>query len=308
MNTATATVTPIAPVSTRTPPRFNIDTIAMLVEFNASVWTARKLDRKVSEEVVAEKGARNHDAARVNKNLLAGRTELEAVTKFVAAVRVWIYENTLPWSDGGLRLLSVLKYREFDDKMRQFKRDFDARVSQFVTVYPTLVSAQALELGQLFDPKEYPSAADMAHKFAFRYNYIPVPTAGDLRVDVGNEARAEMQAHLERTITERIEAGNRDLWERLRAHLERMSDRLTTDIVDGEPKPRRIFESMLTGGLELCDILDTLNITGDTALDRAGKQLRGLLKGRTKESLREDHVQRENVKQQVDAMLGALTF
>ncbi len=36
-----------------TTPRFNIDTCAMLVEFNASVWTARKLDKSTTDEVTA---------------------------------------------------------------------------------------------------------------------------------------------------------------------------------------------------------------------------------------------------------------
>ena len=51
----------------------------MLVEFNASVWTARKLDRSTSEEVVNSKNAAAKDAARVNKHLLAGRNELEEI-------------------------------------------------------------------------------------------------------------------------------------------------------------------------------------------------------------------------------------
>ena len=56
-----------------TTPRFNIDTCAMLVEFNASVWTARKLDKSTTDEVTTNKHAAK-DAARVNKHLLAGRT------------------------------------------------------------------------------------------------------------------------------------------------------------------------------------------------------------------------------------------
>jgi hypothetical protein len=38
----------------------------MLVEFNASVWTARKLDRSTTDEVVSNKNAGSKDAARVN--------------------------------------------------------------------------------------------------------------------------------------------------------------------------------------------------------------------------------------------------
>ena len=58
---------------------YNLDTCAMIVEFNTSVWTARKLDRKVSDEVVHDKSAAAKGAARVNKSLMAGRSELEDI-------------------------------------------------------------------------------------------------------------------------------------------------------------------------------------------------------------------------------------
>ena len=79
--------------------RHNIDTCSMLVEFNASVWTARKLDRSTSEEVVNSKNAAAKDAARVNKHLLAGRNELEEINSFVSTIRRFVEDNTLPWSD-----------------------------------------------------------------------------------------------------------------------------------------------------------------------------------------------------------------
>ena len=59
--------------------RYNIDTCALLVELSVSQWTARKLDRSVSDELVANKQAQDKGAARVNKHLLAGRNELEEI-------------------------------------------------------------------------------------------------------------------------------------------------------------------------------------------------------------------------------------
>jgi hypothetical protein len=67
--------------------RYNIDTCALLVEFASSVWTARKLDKTATDEVVYNKRAASKDAARVNKHLLAGRNELELVQQHVTAAR-----------------------------------------------------------------------------------------------------------------------------------------------------------------------------------------------------------------------------
>ena len=99
--------------------RYAIDTCAMLVEFSASVWTARKLDRKVSDEVVASKSAGSKAAARVNKNLLAGRDELDVIQAHVTSVRNYVYDNTLPWSDSGLRLLPTIRFTEFNARMQE---------------------------------------------------------------------------------------------------------------------------------------------------------------------------------------------
>ena len=104
--------------------RYNIDTCALLVEFASSVWTARKLDKTATDEVVYNKRAASKDAARVNKHLLAGRNELELVQQHVTAARNYVYENTLPWSDSGIRLLPTAKFTEFNDRMGKFEEDF----------------------------------------------------------------------------------------------------------------------------------------------------------------------------------------
>ena len=128
-------------------PRYNLDTCAMLVEFNASVWTARKLDRSTTSEVVASKNAAAKDAARVNKHLLAGRTELDVITQAVNRARQYVYDNTAPWSDSGLRLLPNRNFMAFAARMNEFDEEVAGLVKSFVDIYPTLITAQAMALG-----------------------------------------------------------------------------------------------------------------------------------------------------------------
>ena len=173
--------------------RFNIDTCAMLVEVNVRQWTARKLDKTTTEEVLIGKSAGSKGAARVNKNLLAGRPELETINQCVGSIRTYLYDVTLPWSDSGLRLLTTAKFMEFNQRMQEFEDKFNALVDDFVTTYPTLITAQAMALGDMFNRTEYPTPDDIKHRFEFRVNYMPVPTSGDFRVDVGKDAQAELQ-------------------------------------------------------------------------------------------------------------------
>ena len=115
--------------------RYSIDTCSLLVEFNTSVWTARKLDRGTTDELVHNKNAGSKAAARVNKNLLAGRTELEVIVQHVTNVRQqFINPRTLPWSDSGLRLLPTIDFMEFIKRIQQEEDKFWQLVDDFIIV------------------------------------------------------------------------------------------------------------------------------------------------------------------------------
>jgi hypothetical protein len=280
----------------------------MLVEFNASVWTARKLDKSTTDEVVASKNAGAKDAARVNKHLLAGRTELDIIQQAVGRARQFVYDNTAPWSDSGLRLLPTVNFMKFTERMNDFEEEMEALVKSFVAIYPTLITAQALALGDMFKRDDYPTANEIMTKFSFRVNYMPVPSSGDFRVDVGNQAQAELKARLEALTQERIDSAMADVRERLSTHLKRMSDRLTTDYVNGEAKQRRFHDTLVDGALELCDLTKSLNVTNDMALETARSQLEQLLVGVTPADLRKNEAIRQDVKKNVDAILDKFNF
>jgi hypothetical protein len=288
--------------------RFNIDTCAMLVEVNVRQWTARKLDKSTTEEVVSNKNAQNKGAARVNKHLLAGRSELEVINQHVGTIRTYLYDVTLPWSDSGLRLLTTAKFMEFNQRMQEYEDKFNQLVDDFVTAYPTLITAQAMALGDMFNRTEYPTADDIKHRFEFRVNYMPVPTSGDFRIDVGNEAQQELQSKLQKLADERIEHAMSDIKTRLKDHLARMSDRLSVDTVGGELKTRMFHNSLLDTAHELCALAKDLNITQDAELEQARVALKNAISGIAVDDLRKDIPTRTEVKKEVDAILSKFNF
>jgi hypothetical protein len=288
--------------------RFNIDTCAMLVEVNVRQWTARKLDKTTTDEVLVNKSAGSKGAARVNKNLLAGRPELETINQCVGSIRTYLYDVTLPWSDSGLRLLTTSKFMEFNQRMQEFEDKFNALVDDFVTTYPTLITAQAMALGDMFNRTEYPTPDDIKHRFEFRVNYMPVPTSGDFRVDVGNDAQAELQNKLAKLADERIENAMGDIKTRLKDHLKRMSDRLTVDYTGHKAQPRMFHASLLETANELCSLAKDLNITGDKDLEEARIKLHEAVNGLDVDDLRKDLDTRQAVKKDVDAILSKFDF
>ena len=289
---------------------FNLNSVALICEFNASVWTARKLDRKESDKVCDGAGAKSKGAARVNKNLFAGRSELEDIGKLVTETRNYVYDNTLPWSDSGQRMLIGARFPKFDQRVEDYRDQFNAKVQAFVDIYPTLITAQAMALGEMFNRSEFPPASEIAGKFGMTVGYLPVPSSGDIRVDIGNQAQDELRARLDQMADQRVNKAMAEVNDRFIAHLKRMADRLVTDTDSktGEPVGRRFTESLVSSAFELCDLVNDYNITGDPLLALARKTLEDSLAGVTVNTLREDPIKREAVRSTVSSILNRFSI
>ena len=279
----------------------SIATSAMMVELNISCWTARKLDKRVSEEVDSAKNTKVK-AGNYHKHLLAGNPHHEAVVRYAASCRLWNTQQTIPWSDSGPRIVTMENLfnggykQELDNRKAEFQRLTDV----FMGVYPTLISAAAFQLGDLFNREEYPDPEEVVRKFKFNYTLTPIPTAGDFRIDIGEQAKAELVAQYESAFNERLNNAMRDVWDRLYDCLKHMSERLASD----EEGKRKLFHgTLLTNARELIDLLAKLNVTQDVRLEEARRDLQSALLNTEIDTLKESDYVRENVKQKVDAIL-----
>jgi len=241
----------------------SISSAAMIVDFNASVWTARKKDRKASEDVTdanhADKGVAN-----VSKNLLGNCAELDAVQKFAANVRNMHYSMTMPWSDNGSRLLTTAQYFKYHEAMTDLQQEFYRLVEQFLQVYEWKIMEAQAKLGDMFNRDEYPTRAGLESKFAFRMAYIPLPDSGDFRIDIGNEGMVQIQTQYEAQYAAQIKGAMNDVWKRLHDNLTTLVRQLD---VDEKGKGNRLFDTVFDGALALTDMLRTCNVTGDSQME-----------------------------------------
>ena len=289
----------------------SIGSSAMLVELSISSWTARKLDKKVSAEVDVAKNTKV-SAVNVNKNLMAGTGVLDKIIKYAASARAWHLSQTLPWSDNGSRLLPMSNFMAYKEQLTVMEDNFNALVDKFVESYPDLVSAAAFQLGDLFDRNEYPDVATLKQRFKFNYSFFPVPSAGDFRVDINEEAKADIIANCNNAYNNRLENAMKDAWGRLHDCLTRMSDRLSTDVVmeDGIAVHEfRVFrDSLLENAVELVDMLKHFNITQNPDMEKARQELKSAISKYDLDDLRSSMVARQAVKTQVDSILSKFNF
>jgi hypothetical protein len=287
----------------------SIASSAMIGSLNISVWEARKLDKNTQAEVLANKGAKSRRAATVSKHLFSECPSLEAIKTLRGEARVWFNNATLPWDDNGGRLITTAQYLRVMEQAAKYEQRFNDLLNVFVNVYGTEISKQAFEMGALFDRSEYPPVSEVRGKFRFVLSVSPVPLAGDFRVDIGNEAAAQLKAQYERALAERVSGAVADTWQRVKAQVEWVHERMTavlehdpdaveeiptTDdngvVVSVEIKKKRrpkLYDSMLEQGLELCAMLRDLNVTNDPRLEAARQDLETALTRVDIDSLKE---------------------
>lgn len=283
------------------------------IDLNISTWTGRKLDKKVSEEIDSAKGTKSR-AGNYHKHLLAGTERLEQLQKLVGTIRTWHYEQTVCWSDGGSRLLPMANFFEYDASLKSFERQFNDAVEDFLREYPQLVSAAAFQLGALFNREEYPDAEELRQKFKFRYAMAPLPTAGDFRIQAGEEVKQQLAKQYEEHFNNKLQEAMKDLWGRLHEVLTHISGKLADAQVprkmkDGGDNYTQIFrDSLITNAIDLCGLLTKLNVTNDPMLEDARRKLEVAIAGIDAEVIRESDTVRHDVKRKVDEILSAFNF
>jgi len=269
---------------------------AMLVYLNISFWTARKYDKRISQEIEDQYNA--DDAGRYNKILIA-KEYLSNIQKIISAARTFHYENTLPWSDQGGRLLPSANYFDYVKDIQSFKDDFEREVANFLKVYPSLKDEARQRLNGMFDEKDYPDVYTLETKFAIKSMILPVPEADDFRVKITDDEVNSIKDAIAQQVQDSTEAAMNDLWQRLFKVVDHMVERLSD--------PDNKFKNTLIENItDLCDLLPKLNITADPELDEAVQEIKTKLTANDSQTLRDNDVARSNTAAEAQKIMNKM--
>lgn len=295
----------------------SLSSSAMLVNLSIGSWSASKKDKSASAQVAADNNVADPKLARAYKTLVSS-PKLDAIKSFVVRAHEINRTMTLEWA-ASLRLCPTTQYFKHTKTLSGLKADFDAMVDDFIsTDYQWAVQDMQLALGRLYNAAEYPSASELRQKFYFDVQYMPVPDAGDFRVDIANEAQEVLKAHYEKLYQDTVSKAMRGLWDRLHEALTGMAKAVGVETYEeeyeenGQVKTRtktrngRLYDARINDMNELIGLLDTLNVTNDPALQRAQRQLALIFEGvESKDDLARP-ADRAHVKEQIDEIIAAL--
>lgn len=280
-----------------------IATRAMLMRFSVTAWSGRKFERKASDQVAKAVNA-TPAAGRYNKHLMANAKELAAVISAAGKARDVHYTNTLPWSDEGSRLLATANWMTYTDAMRAARAEWQTAVDEFIDAYPRLQQEAVAKLGDLYREDEYPPARDIKKRFTWDIEPMPLPANADLRLDLPEDVRQQIEADVTARLGSATELAMQDAWRRLHDSVARIKARTGEKTAAGKDSPLRA--TLITQAREQAEVLGRLNVTGDAALDAMRDRVLRELAVYDVELLRDDPTMRAEVAARADQILTAM--
>jgi hypothetical protein len=275
----------------------NLNDRALLVQLSVSQWTARKYDKKVTNEVASAHGTTTA-AGRYNKSLLPMNDYLDRVHKKTTHIRTKFYENTLPWGIEGTMMLPTSNYLQFMTDFRKEKGEWQYLVNEFVSNYDQLRLDAKRLLGSLYDDADYPDESDVARKFNMDMAIFPVPST-DFRVAIASDELTRIQQDVEKRIADAQTTAMKEVWDRLYDRVKHMAEKLAD--------PKAIFrDTMVENTKELCALLPRLNFMDDPNLEQLRQQVEASLL-KHPEALRNDPDLRRDTAAEAKAIMDKMS-
>lgn len=266
---------------------------AVLVDLSISAWTARKKDRKVTDRVNAEYAA-DADAGNYWKKLFGGSSKLGKVQGCITALRMAHYNQTLPWTDEGWRLLPTENYFEYAESVRKARAALEQAVDDMIAAYPKMIAVAKEKLNGMFDKSDYPTAEEARRKFRVSINYAPLPVGEDFRVSLPQKELKQMMAAAEERLTEATEVAMEGAWKRLGDAVHHLREYLGS---------KNLKDTMIANVRGIAEALGRLNVTKDSTLERVRAQVLQDLAVLDAGTLRKDEKAADTAATKADAIL-----
>lgn len=203
-------------------------------------------------------------------------TDLKAVNSKYAAVRTYLYENTLPFTDAedgqqkrGMRLIPVTRVPEVLSKLSELKSEAQTALAEFMPRYREYYEARdRVDLGRVSDV-DMPAPEVIAAKYGVDVlppQPIPVFAADKLQLPAG--LAADIAKRHEQTLAKQLEGAKDAALDAAKAHMKTVESQLTEgkrlhqSLLDNAKHHAEMLRSMVKGYdndprvLQLADLID----------------------------------------------------
>ena len=288
----------------------NITKKAILIKVTVHQTDFTKIDKKATREVAI---ANESDVkmGKYTKNLLP-KEDLIALNSALNGIFPFVCKHTLPWLDGGWRLLPITKYLEVQDELRKRNCEIEELKEELEKRYESLKLKAEEKLGKLYRIEDYIPVEKIQSKFGIDIFYNPVPKSGDIRVEMDEEELEKLKKSTDENAKRCYELAMKDIRDRMMECLQRLSERMKVEVTTKYTKKGlkevqpRLFSSLIENIRELMQIIPDLNIENDSEIETLRQKIEEEFADLSIEVLREDKDLRKEVAKKADSLLKNL--
>ena len=262
----------------------------VVVRLTVRAWFGRSNTKGVEREI--EK-TYNAEAGTVHATVQNLTEEYRRpLVKVVNSLRAYWYQITLPWDDGGWRVLPTETYVKVMDKVAEFNREFEDHVQKLLVNYETVRGQAKERLGDMFDESKFPELFVLQNRYAIRVDKGFVPSVEDIRLTSLDEAkREELQNEIETRYNDQISLAVQEVVNRL--------SEVVTDTIDRVSKKEQKgikYTTLVKKIRNVTRSLPSLNITADPQITKVIGMIKDRLDDLDPDKLREHGHIRDKVK------------
>lgn len=252
----------------------------LLVSLSVSMPPQTRKAKRASNGI-ARKYNTVQGRAGVVKSLFS-RKDLKPLTDSRNAADKYMKEHTLPFGSHQ-RILPADQFFKFSEEMGNLIGEFDHQKQRFLSTYFLALSRAEFELGELFDPNNYPSEAflDNHIQMVIETSVVSPSNAFDRIAGFSEEETAKLKEKALKQQAEKLEGAMKSLVQRLLKTLRHAVSRLSVEDA--------VFRNTLVSNIhESVEAIRGLNLTGDKELNTLADKVEEIIQGLSAEDLRKD--------------------
>ena len=288
----------------------SLSTSAVLVSVDVKTWTATKQDSNIADEVTDKKKA-DRGSGKFIKSLLQGNSSYRDIINTRQKIYNWINQSAYRWNHSQ-DLIPTVDLPKFKKDFDDWSSTFNSLVDTFITVYPTAVSNQAMQQGDMYDSSDYPSAEEVRTKFALNLYVSEVPEQ-DFRCQVADDLARDLKINYQKQTEGIVKNVLHQQIDRVTKVMQSISHccgyQEITNAKTGEvtEQKRKIYDSTIQKAKDLCKTYAQFKLIDNEdsqQLTLAVESLGDILNGVSTDALKESVVTRKRVKSGVDDILS----
>ena len=282
---------------------------AVLLSVEVHLPSFKKTDKRAGAE---HSRSRNAKVGRhkIDK-ILIDSPLLKTITSLGNEARNIVKKHCAPY-DHGRYLCPNYRYIDVKEEVRKVFDEMQANKDKFVAEYPTIMAHNQIELGDDFNPAEYPSLQQVKDKIGWNLTPHPVPLQGDFRSQVEQDGLDEMTEDFHVAADNALRDSLEKVFEEVRRTIENVSEQLSDRDVNPDSKRqfksscRGFHDTLLDNVMRYVNMLDVCNIYDNPEVKASQQQIRDLLTSVSVPQLKASDTLRLETKQQVDEIIKNL--